>query len=142
MASAVAQARIGRNQQAVETFRRCRDLQPQSAAVHSTYLASLQYFADVTASDMAAQHRAWGVRHGGDRSHPRSHLRHRAQHRPLRVGFISGYFHHQAVAYFLTPLLKARGADWQAYCYAGGRESDAYTAAFAALVDGWRPLYG
>ena len=57
----------------------------------------------------------------------------RAQHRPLRVGFISGYFHHQAVAYFLTPLLKARGADWQAYCYAGGRESDAYTAAFAAL---------
>ncbi len=142
MASAVAQARIGRNEQAVESFRRCRDLQPESAAVHSTSLASLQYVAGMTATEIAAQHRVWRARHGGERLRLGSRSRRTARSEPLRVGFVSGYFHNQAVAYFLTPLLKARGTDWRAYCYAGGRESDACTAAFAALVDGWRPLHG
>jgi predicted O-linked N-acetylglucosamine transferase (SPINDLY family) len=66
-----------------------------------------------------------------------------ADHRPLRIGWLSGDLHEHPVARNIVGLLEHRDrARFQAFVYSTGRRADAMTRRLRSLADGWRDVAG
>lgn len=130
-------AAVGDAGNATRHLRRAAELSPDSARIHSNYLMAMQYDGSLNRSEIAAEHRRWGERHGMGTKETKRH-RARAANRRLRVGFVSASFHFHAAAFFVLPMLRARDREsWEAVLFSNVSHPDKTTDAFRESADRW-----
>lgn len=107
------------------------------AATGSNLLYTLNLVPDLSPADIFAEHERWGAAQPG----PPEPFRPFAEHRRLRVGYVSPDFCHHAVAHFIEPILAHHDRDrCEVFGYSDVRRPDAVTARLRGLVEHWRDL--
>jgi protein O-GlcNAc transferase len=128
-----------RMDEALETLRSARKLAPEPLHLESNELLMLNFQDDVTAEELFARHRDFGVRL--ERAVPArfdSFLGERDGERRLRIGYLSGDFRTHPVSLFMIPLLTHHDRNaYEIHCYSTNAQSDAITARVRALADHW-----
>ena len=134
----------GRHEEALAQFREALRLKPDYQEAHSALLFTLCYPAGVGEEEVAAEHFAFGARHGrgtgscgaGTRPTPQPHDNDRSPERPLKIGYVSADFRAHAVARFIEPVLRHhdRGR-FQIFCYSNVAVPDAKSESLAGLAD-------
>jgi protein O-GlcNAc transferase len=131
----------GRLDEAMAGFEQVLRLQPENADASHARLCGLNYRSDITPAALLWEHRRWA-----ERFEPRpaeGHANDRAPGRRLRVGYVSGDFHHHPVGFFLTPVLGAHDpAEVEVFCYSNGERADAVTARLRQAAGHWREIGG
>ena len=131
----------GRLVEALSEFESVTRLQPDNAEARHAWLCGLSYRSDVSAEALLAEHQRWGREN--DRQPPPDHLNDRNPERRLRVGYVSGDFHHHPVGFFLEPVLAAHDhARLEVFCYSNGERADDVTRRLRQSADHWRAIAG
>jgi predicted O-linked N-acetylglucosamine transferase (SPINDLY family) len=130
--------------EAIGCYRRARELNPGDATIHSSYLNTLQYRADVTLAGLQAAHDEFELRHARPlRATWRSHANGPDPNRGLRLGFVSPHFRKHPVGYFLLALLESLdGGQCEAICYSDTKMPDAVTSRFSTAASAWHEVSG
>jgi predicted O-linked N-acetylglucosamine transferase (SPINDLY family) len=134
----------GHPDEAAAWYRRALASDPNSAALHSNYLYCEQYRPGVTPARLAASHAEWDQRHARPlRAAWKPHLNRRDPQRPLRLGFVSPYFHRHPVGHFFVRVLAALDPQQcETICYAHLLRRDELTERIQAAAGGWREVQG
>jgi protein O-GlcNAc transferase len=135
---------IGHAQEAIVAYRQSLALAPDAADTWSNLLLTLDSADDVTAEELADEHRAFG-RHFAQRLRPLPPAapRRREPGEPVRVGLVSSDFCRHAAASFVEPLLRARDPSRvRIACYYNRPRGDEVTARLQALADDFLPVAG
>jgi predicted O-linked N-acetylglucosamine transferase (SPINDLY family) len=135
---------LGRRSEAVEQLRYSVETSPDSTVAVSSLLMALNYDPELSADQVAQEHRALAAtiaaraglpdparlsRDAGDKD------------RRLRIGYLSPDFRSHSCAYFIEPLLTAHDRSHvEIYAYSTTPSEDAVTRRIRALVDHWRPV--
>ncbi|HEY1980883.1 MAG TPA: tetratricopeptide repeat protein [Xanthobacteraceae bacterium] len=133
----------GRIQEAIALHRRATELNPRLPAANSNLLYTLNYDESLTPRQLYDEHAAWG-RLEGERfpTGGARFLNARDPNRRLRVGYVSGDFHHHSVAFFLAPLFDAHdGGEPEIFLYSNDPVADAMTAHLKARADHWAAIH-
>lgn len=130
----------GRMAESVEATRRSIALAPAVGQAWSNLLLTLNYMAEPTAQQLAAEHRAFGD--AFPQVPGRSFEGHdRTPGRRLRVGYVSPDFRHHVVSFFFEPVLQAHDRDTvEVVCYHNHVQSDEVTRRLKASADLWRDI--
>jgi predicted O-linked N-acetylglucosamine transferase (SPINDLY family) len=115
-------------------------LEPLALATHSGLLFNLHYHPEVSAGEVAQQHRVFGERFE-DELKPRwsAHRNEPDPDRPLRIGFVSGDFCRHPVGYFMADLIPNLGENGlELYAYANQWKSDDLTERIKGRFASWR----
>ncbi|MBF0332828.1 MAG: tetratricopeptide repeat protein [Alphaproteobacteria bacterium] len=113
----------------------------QVAAFRANYLMALNYPAEVSKEELAAEHRSWGAQCRAEP--PAPHANPRDPERVLRIGYVSPDFRHHSVAYFVLPVVGAH--DRRAVhvtCYSVSPKRDDFTRRIREAADAWRDAGG
>jgi predicted O-linked N-acetylglucosamine transferase (SPINDLY family) len=129
---------------AIECYRHARGLHPGDPTIHSSYLNTLQYRADVTLVGLQTAHEEFERRHTEPlRATRQPHANRPDPNRSLRLGFVSPQFRKHPVGHFLLTVLESLPADrCEAICYSDTRGPDAVTARFSAAAAAWHEVTG
>jgi predicted O-linked N-acetylglucosamine transferase (SPINDLY family)/ADP-heptose:LPS heptosyltransferase len=129
---------------ALKTHRRAIALNPNLPAVHSNMLYTLNYDEAVSPQALFKVHQAWGQIPGVQFATEGSRFTNSPDPaRRLRIGYVSGDFHHHSVTFFVEPLIEAHArAAVEVFLYANGIKSDAVTARLKTLADHFVPIHG
>jgi protein O-GlcNAc transferase len=135
---------LGRSSEAIASFRRGLELEPDNAALHSNLLFSLNYRHDVSPASVFSAHVGWAARHGrGEQVRMVARSQSLETARVLRIGYVSADLRSHSVAYFLEPVLEARDRNAvHVTFYANRIGRDATTNRLRALSDEWRVIDG
>jgi protein O-GlcNAc transferase len=137
----VALALQGRIDDALAHLRLAVALQPDWDLAHSNLLFCLNYAANVTPVEIAAQHRAFGARHPAPEG--LAPITDPDPDRKLRIGFVSPDLKQHSVAYFIEPLFNHYDRTaFEYFCYSDVIRPDIVTQRMQAQVDRWRPIRG
>jgi predicted O-linked N-acetylglucosamine transferase (SPINDLY family) len=140
----VALQALGRLDESIAAHRRAVELEPDNAGSHSNLLYALNYPADQNVEAVFAEHLAWGTRHADPltaQSPPHSPPR-TAEHRRLRVGYVSPHFHAHAVNFFSEPILASHDHQrYEVFCYSDVKLPDDTTARLRGYADQWRDCH-
>ncbi len=136
-----AYMKLGDSRRAAEAYRRGLALDPDDRISHSDLLLCLLFGGLLGIEELAAEHRAWGERHG----HPPGRFTEWANvpdpDRPLRVGFVSPDFGEHPVGRMVLPVLAAVDRErYRTVAYSNRRRADVWTARIRAAVDDWREV--
>jgi predicted O-linked N-acetylglucosamine transferase (SPINDLY family) len=119
---------LGLASEAVSSYRRALELQPDDAAVHSNLVFLLPFVPNETSSSIAAEAARWAQAHVASIAPARGHQNDRDPRRPLRIGYVSPDFRRHVLAFFLIPLLRAHDRSrFEFYCYSTGHRADEIT---------------
>lgn len=131
----------GRIAEALAALQEAVALKPDYREAWSNRLLNLQYDARLSAAEIAAAHRAWGVQHAVVMApQPRQP---RAGVQPLRIGYVSPDFRRHACAYFIEPFLCHHDrTEFTITCYDNGAQADATTERLRGYGDTWRAIHG
>lgn len=129
----------GRWAEAAATHRAALAQDPLCRPAWHALLLLLNYTPDVTAEEVAREHRAYGERFP-PRAAPAFANRGDPERR-LRIGLLSGDFRMHPVGRFLAcPLAALDRRGFEVIAYANQAMSDGMTARLRGLLDGWRPV--
>lgn len=128
----------GRIVDALREFRAALAAAPDPAT-HSNLLYTFNFSPDISAAEIAAEHRQWNDRYAKPLAKPRPSARKRDARSPrLRVGFVSADFVNHAVAYFFETVAMERDRSaWELICYSDVRAPDRVTERLRAASDDW-----
>jgi protein O-GlcNAc transferase len=130
------QGRIG------ELLRICaagRARNPDSFELESFELFLLNFDDQLSAEQLFARHRAYGMRLESQFLPEKFQLDKSPEKRRLRIGYVSGDFKYHPVGLFMLPVLERHDrAGFEVYAYATNNRPDAFTARLAAAADHWR----
>lgn len=126
----VASQMVGDLRAAIADHRRAAVLEPGNPATTSNLIVLRDFDLDMTMADLAAGRRDWNLRHGKPLV-PASHANDRDPDRPLRIGYVSSYFHKSSGAEILVGIVGHRDrAQHEAICYSSGLVVDEMTRQF------------
>ena len=132
----------GQFDEALVAYRRALELKPDQAGVHSNLVYTLHFHPAQDERMIAEEQQRWNQRF----SAPLKPViaPHAIDPNPacrLKIGYVSPDFHSHAVSFFLVPLLEHHDREqYEIYCYAGGRLSDAVTERLRNSADVWREV--
>jgi predicted O-linked N-acetylglucosamine transferase (SPINDLY family) len=131
----------GRLADAMAAFEAVLALQPDHSAARDAWLCGLNYRSDIPPPVLLAEHcrRAPLCQAPPAEFHPNA----REPARRLRIGYVSGDFHHHPVGFFMEPILTAHDlAQVEVFCYSNDDQIDAVSARLRAAADHWRDIAG
>jgi predicted O-linked N-acetylglucosamine transferase (SPINDLY family) len=115
---------------------------PTNVALRSEELMLLNFVEDVSAADMFARHREYGV--DVERENPvrfDSFVGARDPRRRLRVGYVSADFYLHPVALFMKPVLESHDrSTFEVFCYSSVQNPDHITEVCRKASDHWRQV--
>ncbi|HVT87847.1 MAG TPA: tetratricopeptide repeat protein [Tepidisphaeraceae bacterium] len=125
---------------AAECARRTLSIQPDYAVAHSNLLFSLQYDPDISQSKLFEEHVQFGrIHESGASGSLFTHPNRRDPNRCLRIGYVSPYFRHHAVACFVEPILGAHDrSNFTITCYSDVQTDDEVTQRLKTYGADWR----
>lgn len=125
---------------ALEAFAAARRLEPARFDLESMELLTLTLSDTLSAEELFARHRAFGVRlEAAVPARMAPYALAREPERRLRIGYVSCDFNRHPVAWFMLPLLERHDrARYEALCYFTGDKVDEVTGQVRAAADGWR----
>lgn len=136
-----AYMKLGDSRRAAEAFRRGLALAPGDAVSHSDYLLCLLFGGLVGLEELAAEHRAWGERHGRPARRWTSWPNERDPDRPLRIGLVSPDLGRHPVGMMVLPILEALDRErYPTIVFSTREKPDAWTARIRAAVDVWHDV--
>ncbi len=128
----------GEHAAALASDDRAVELRPDDLTMRSRRISRLPYMAELTPTQVAADHRDWGrrlMRVVEPVARPRWDG---AVDRPIRVGYVSPDLRRHAVATFLEPILAAHDpTEVEVTCYSNVARPDPVTERLRALVPHW-----
>ena len=130
----------GKLDESLDCYRRVMELRPGDAALHSSYLITLQHRPGVSLAELADAHRAFDERHAAPLYATwRPHANSRDPQRRLRLGVLSPLFWSNPAAQLLVRPLEGLGRQpCDVLCYSCRSLRDRFTDRMAAAVHGWR----
>jgi predicted O-linked N-acetylglucosamine transferase (SPINDLY family) len=133
----------GRITEALESYENAIRVNPDYAVAGSNLLMCLNYCPGADPREVFEAHRAWERRQGTVAGPPPATVRHGADRRRLRIGYISPDFRTHSVSYFFEPILERHDRSaFEIFCYANVGVPDAVTARLRSRADGWRNICG
>lgn len=134
----------GKMSEAVESFRRAVELRPGHANIGSTLAFAVNYSCDFDAGGILHEARGWAERH--ERPLAGQRVRGKAidaSNRRLRIGYVSGDFHHHPVARSLLAVMEKHDHQrFEIFCYSNSIRQDGLTDKLRACADSWRDVAG
>lgn len=118
------------------------ELNPTSARAHTNLIFALNFLPDADTARQQAERRRWDKLHGSGRhGHPAPPERPKDANRPLRIGYVTSFFRHQAATFAFAPLLlNYDRTQFSVFCYSATIDGDALTEQFRAAATGWRDI--
>jgi len=117
-------------------------LYPDDPIAHSVLLFNLQYWPNVSASEILAEARTWNVRHAralAARALP--HHNDRSPERRLRIGYVSSDFRDHAMSRFTIPLFRNHDhRQFEIFCYSSADEPCTENTILRGCADVWREV--
>ena len=121
---------------AIAVYTRALAVDPGNARIRSNLLVALQYEPGATDHSLCVAHKKWekyvrtGTHEAMDTIDP--------NHRPLRVGYVSGNFRRHPIGFFLSGILtNHRSSEVTAVCLSDTKSPDAYTDAIKDAAALW-----
>jgi protein O-GlcNAc transferase len=135
----------GQIEDAVACFRRALELKPDFRIARGNLLFALHNCPDVDPQALFEEHRLWNQFHGIPLMPAAPHYDNDPSPNrpppPLRIGYLSPDFREHSVAYFIESLLAHHDrTQFEIFCYANLRHTDAGTARLRAYVPNWRDI--
>ena len=134
----------GRLYDAINAFRRARDLRPNVSQFQSNLIYTLQFHPGQDGTAIAEEERVWNNRFGQVQSESvANHTNTRDSVRRLRVGYISPDFREHVVGRNVWPLFEHHDRrEFEIFCYACNLQCDRRTEAFRDRADRWQNAAG
>ncbi len=135
---------LGKVGEAVACYRTALELDPGHKFSQDSLLMTLNYPAEISRAEVAAEHFKWGQMLEAKPASARTpHANSRDPLRRLRIGYVSPDFRRHSIAYFIEPLLAQhdRGA-FEVHCYSNVAAPDAMTAQLLGRADHARSIVG
>lgn len=130
--------------ESIAAYRQAIALRPDEPSFHSNLIFTMQFHANITQEQLAAEQAQWRRIHA-DPLGPliKPHANPRDPDRPLRVGFVSPDFRDHSQSFFTLPLLSNLDrSQFQVYCYDDARRHDAITERLKNHANQWRRIVG
>ena len=130
-----AYRQLGRIEEAIACYRHALRLDPGHLNAHNCLVFTLNYSDRHSAAEIAAEHRAFGLRHARPAPLPPAEP---GWPRRLRLGYLSPDFRKHVVATFMWPALAAHDRErFEIICFHTSTRSDEETARLRAAVARW-----
>lgn len=137
---AIVYRQLGRIQDAIVQFRKAIALDPEHLGAQNSLLFTLNYSDRDDAATVAAEHRAFGLRHARPVKMPPPEAR---WPRRLRIGYLSPDFRKHVVMAFMAPVLERHDREqFEVFCFHTHREKDEVTERLRAQVERWSDCGG
>lgn len=119
-------------------------LSPANARAHTNLIFALNFLPDADTARQQAERRRWDDLHGSGRyGRPVPPDHSKDANRPLRIGYVTSFFRHQAATFAFAPLLlEYDRTQFSVFCYSATIDGDALTERFRAAASGWRDIAG
>ena len=133
---------LGRQQEALDLYRRALAERPQEAGLRSNLLFVVNSLPGTDPRQVLDEHRAWAERFA-DSLAPAAlaHANRPDPERALHICYVSADFRQHAVAYFLEPVLRHHRHDrFKIYCYSNCARPDSVTQRLRNGADHWRDI--
>jgi predicted O-linked N-acetylglucosamine transferase (SPINDLY family) len=129
----------GRVEEAIACLKRALALEPDRPVVHTNLIFALNFLPSATTADHQAERARWDERHARRfASAIRPHDNDPDPARPLRIGFVSGHFCHQAATFaFAGAILHHDPKEFEVICYSDTQREDHITEQLRARADKW-----
>lgn len=133
---------MGQLNEGQRALERALEVDPDLDDARTNVLFYSNCSADISLTELAESHRAWGTRLMSRVPKRRATFpNERDPSRVLRVGYVSADLREHSVAYYLAPLLGAHDpTSVQAICYSAGTECDWMTWQLRHLAAEWRSI--
>jgi protein O-GlcNAc transferase len=123
---------------AIGHYRQAQTLKPDDTATASSLIMSMHYLPDYSPAELFAAAREWDNSQRGVQmmapSRPDSQ-------RKLRVGYVSGDFHHHPVGHLIEPVLAHHDkSNHEIFCYYNNDKQDDLTERLRRYADHWREV--
>ncbi|MCS6877236.1 MAG: tetratricopeptide repeat protein [Geminicoccaceae bacterium] len=136
-----AYMKLGDPRRAAKAFRRGLALAPDDAVSHSDLLLSLLFGGLVGLEELAAEHWAWGEKHGKRERRYTSWANEPDPERPLRIGFVSADLGEHPVGRMILPVLAALDRErYRPIVYSMREREDATTRKIKEFVKDWQDV--
>lgn len=135
---------MGRSADALACLRKALELAPGNATTFSNYLLTLNYQPDVPRDTLFAEHQRFETQFAARLATSAApHANDPQPERKLRIGYVSADLRDHPVAGFVEPMFATHSAEnFEVYCYASHRVSDAVTERLRKYVPHWRNVAG
>lgn len=138
----VARQQLGDLDEAITSFRRVLELDPNDVGAHGNLVFTLDLHPLTTADQALAARRAFDQRHARPLASMSSlPLDSPDPERPLRVGYVSADFCRHSAAYVFAPVLLNHDVDrFEVVCYSGTQREDDLTERLRRAASAWRDV--
>ncbi|HEY7299491.1 MAG TPA: tetratricopeptide repeat protein [Xanthobacteraceae bacterium] len=129
----------GRIEEAIACLRRALALDPFRPVVHTNLIFALNFLPSATTAEHQAERARWETRHAHRfAASIRPHENDADPYRPLRIGYVSGHFCHQAATFaFAGVILHHDREAFELICYSDTPQEDYITDQLRARTHKW-----
>ncbi|MBL8200629.1 MAG: tetratricopeptide repeat protein [Chromatiales bacterium] len=140
-ALANTQSSLGRVEEALQSYRKVLELEPNVAPAHSNLLLTMHYVSGLAPGEIFAEHQRFGRLHAPPALATGDFPNAPEPARRLRIGYLSPDIRKHSVAFFLEPLLDHRDRDqFEVYAYASVKTPDDVTQRLRGKFDQYRSV--
>ena len=128
---------LRRPEDAIRDLRRAHELHPQAHDIHTNLIFALNFDVCATVESLAKERADWAshLRLSADANHPNE----RSADRKLRIGYVSGWFRHQASAYAFGGVIVHHDPEqFEIICYSDTVSEDDFSQHFRRRSHKWR----
>jgi protein O-GlcNAc transferase len=136
---AAALRSAGRIDEAISSLRRALAINPDAAVAHTNLIFALNFVPSATAADHQAERARWDEQHARRFARSiRAHANDPCPRRPLRIGYVSSHFRHQAATFAFGGVIVCHDREqFEVICYSDTVEEDYITGHLQAAADKW-----
>ncbi|HEY3598152.1 MAG TPA: tetratricopeptide repeat protein [Paraburkholderia sp.] len=137
--------RRGKHTEAASIFRHALTLDPANHMANENLAFCLSHSEEIEPDELFAEHVRYGERFEKPlKKHWKPHRNSKDPARRLQIGFISGDYHHHAVANFVEPVLEhlARDKSLTLHAYSNTPGEDKVTERMKRHFDHWHYIFG